>query len=58
MNTQAAVTCEQCRILMIERVPRKLSGSNKERAIVLECPQCGRVESQPLITSFWRRLAA
>ena len=28
------------------------------KAIVLECPQCGHTEYQPLIASFWRRLAA
>ena len=56
---EAAMTCEQCHALMIERLPaRENQDSDKEQAIVLECPQCGHTEYQPLITSFWRRLAA
>jgi RNase P subunit RPR2 len=53
------MTCEQCHALMIERLPaRENEDSNKEQAVVLECPRCGHTEYQPLITSFWRRLAA
>ena len=53
------MTCEQCHAFMIERLPaREDQDSDKEQAIVLECPQCGHTEYQPLITSFWRRLAA
>jgi RNase P subunit RPR2 len=53
------MTCEQCHALMIERLPaRENQDSDKEQAVVLECPQCGHTEYQPLITSFWRRLAA
>ena len=56
---EAAMTCEQCHAFMIERLPaREDQESDKEQAIVLECPQCGHTEYQPLITSFWRRLAA
>jgi RNase P subunit RPR2 len=56
---EAAMTCEQCHALMIERLPaRENQDSDKEQAVVLECPQCGHTEYQPLITSFWRRLAA
>jgi RNase P subunit RPR2 len=51
--------CEQCHVLMIEKLPsRQMEDADKEQAIVFECPQCGRTEYQPLITSFWRRLAA
>ena len=51
--------CEECHALMIERLPaRESEDSDKEQAIMLECPQCGYTEYQPLITSFWRRLAA
>lgn len=56
---EAAMMCEECHALMIERLPaRENEDSNKEEAVVLECPQCGHTEYQPLITSFWRRLAA
>lgn len=51
--------CEQCHAFMIERLPgRENEEANNEQTIVLECPQCGHTEYQPLITSFWRRLAA
>ena len=51
--------CEQCHVLMLERPEaRQPEDADEERAIVLECPVCGRTEYQPLITSFWRRLAA
>jgi RNase P subunit RPR2 len=52
--------CEQCHALMIERPPiRQKKDADKEQAIVvLECTQCGHTEYQPLIASFWRRLAA
>jgi len=51
--------CEQCHALMIERPPiRQIEDADEEQAIVLECPQCGHSEYQPLIVSFWRRLAA
>jgi hypothetical protein len=51
--------CEQCHILMIERPPNRQSeDADQEQAIVLKCPWCGRTEYQPLIASFWRRLAA
>lgn len=51
--------CEHCHVLMIERPPmRDMEDADEEHAIVLECPQCGHTEYQPLITSFWRRLAA
>ena len=53
------MTCEQCHDLMIERPPaREEKNPDKEQAVVLACPQCGHTEWQPLITSFWRRLAA
>jgi predicted nucleic-acid-binding Zn-ribbon protein len=44
---------------MIERpVTREVEDVPHEQAIVLECPQCGHTEYQPVIASFWRRLAA
>lgn len=51
--------CEKCGALMVER-PLDLEKDNPkgERAIVFECMQCGYKECQPLVTSFWRRLAA
>jgi len=51
--------CEKCHALMIERphIGHK-EENDKEQAIVFECPKCGHIEYQPLITSFWRRLAA
>lgn len=51
--------CEKCHALMIER-PHigHEEDTHKEQAIVFECPKCGNTEYQPLITSFWRRLAA
>jgi RNase P subunit RPR2 len=53
------MTCEQCHAIMIERCPApENEAADGEQAIVLECPQCGHTEHQPLITSFWRRLAA
>ena len=56
---EAAMMCEECHALMIERLPaRESEDSDKEQAVVLECPRCGHTEYQPLITSFWRRLAA
>jgi len=51
--------CEQCHTLMIERpVTREMEDAHHEQAIVLECPQCGHTEYQPVIASFWRRSAA
>ncbi len=51
--------CEKCYALMIEKLPsRQMEDVEEEHAIVFECPQCGHTEYQPLITSFWRRLAA
>ena len=51
--------CEQCHVPMIERPPtRETEDADKEKVIVLQCPQCGHTESQPVIASFWRRLAA
>jgi len=51
--------CEQCHALMIERpVTREMEDADNKQAIVLECPQCGHTEYQPVIASFWRRLAA
>jgi len=51
--------CEQCHIVMIERPPNRQGEEPvEEPAIVFECPQCGYTEYQPLIASFWRRLAA
>jgi predicted RNA-binding Zn-ribbon protein involved in translation (DUF1610 family) len=44
---------------MIERpITREMEDAHDEKAIVLECPQCGHTEYQPVIASFWRRLAA
>jgi hypothetical protein len=37
---------------------KELEGDAKRPAMVLECPRCGHTEYQPLIASFWRRLAA
>jgi RNase P subunit RPR2 len=51
--------CEQCGASMIEKAPtQQRHDAEEEHAIVMECPQCGHTEYQPLITSFWRRLAA
>ena len=51
--------CQQCHAPMIERPPiRQMENTDKELAIVLECPKCGHTEYQPVIASFWRRLAA
>lgn len=51
--------CEKCHALMIEK-PHigHDEEADKEQAIVFECSKCGHTEYQPLITSFWRRLAA
>jgi hypothetical protein len=44
---------------MIEKRPiTQIDDPDEEHAILLECPQCGHTEYQPVITSFWRRLAA
>ena len=55
IRREAAMMCEQCHVqIMIERPPiRQTKDPNEEQAIVLECPQCGHTEYQPLITSFW-----
>ena len=51
--------CEQCHGLMIERPPiLNMDDVEVEQAVVLECTECGHIQYQPLITSFWRRLAA
>jgi predicted RNA-binding Zn-ribbon protein involved in translation (DUF1610 family) len=51
--------CEQCHVPMIERPPtQEMEDVDKEKVIDFQCPQCGRTESQPVIASFWRRLAA
>ncbi|HKT34674.1 MAG TPA: hypothetical protein VJR03_07565 [Nitrospira sp.] len=51
--------CEHCHVPMIEKPPaREIEDPDEQRVIVLTCPQCGYTEDQPLITSFWRRLAA
>jgi mRNA-degrading endonuclease toxin of MazEF toxin-antitoxin module len=53
------MVCERCRIPMVERLPAVGSEDADEKpAIVLECPQCGHTESQLVMASFWRRLAA
>ena len=53
------MTCEKCHALMIEKPhSQKMDDTNEEHAIVFECPQCGHTEYQPVIASFWRRLAA
>jgi RNase P subunit RPR2 len=53
------MVCEQCHIPMVERPPaREREDADEKRAILWECPQCGHSESQPVIASFWRRLAA
>ena len=53
------MVCEQCHVLMTERLPDpKTDDAEEERAIVLSCPECGHTEYQPVIASFWRRLAA
>jgi hypothetical protein len=44
---------------MVERRPiAQVKDPDEEHAILLECPRCGHTEYQPVITSFWRRLAA
>jgi RNase P subunit RPR2 len=50
--------CEKCQGLMIERPPILDRDDAEEKTVVLECIECGHIEYQPLITSFWRRLAA
>ena len=51
--------CEKCHALMIERpVTQEMKDADDKQAIVLECTQCGHTEYQPVIASFWRRLAA
>ena len=52
--------CEQCHGLMIGRPPiqKEMDDADVELAVVLECIECGYIQYQPLITSFWRRLAA
>jgi RNase P subunit RPR2 len=51
--------CEQCHALMIEQPARQRNErTDNEQVMVLRCPECGHTEYQPLITSFWRRLAA
>ena len=50
---EAAMMCEECHALMIERLPaRESEDSDKEQAIVLECPQCGS-ESMEFIVADW-----
>lgn len=56
---KAAMICEQCHVLMTERLPtRQIENADEGKAIVFECLQCGHIEYQLLIASFWRRLAA
>lgn len=56
---EAAMRCEQCNSIMIERRPiPERDDAEEGKAIVLECRQCGHTEYQPLVRSFWRRLAA
>ena len=51
--------CQRCRREMAERPSSRKPEDREERQeILLECPQCGHTEYQPLIASFWRRLAA
>jgi len=51
--------CEKCHIPLIERLPIAESQDGKEeKAVVLECPQCGHTEDRLVIASFWRKLAA
>ena len=51
--------CEQCHALIDDasHIQYKKE-TDEEKAIVFKCPQCGHTEYQPLIASFWRRLAA
>ena len=56
---EAAMRCEHCNSIMIERPPTpERDDAEKGQAIVLECRKCGHTECQPLVRSFWRRLAA
>lgn len=51
--------CEQCHVLMIEKLPTsQREEAGEEKTIVFECPQCGHIEYTLRIASFWRRLAA
>lgn len=51
--------CERCHVEMVERPSvRQPEDRNRKHEILLECPQCRHSEYQPLIASFWRRLAA
>jgi RNase P subunit RPR2 len=54
------MTCEKCHGLIIERpsISTRNEPKEEEAVVVLECTQCGHIEYQPLVTSFWRRLAA
>lgn len=48
-SREAAMLCEQCHAQMIERPPiRQKEDPNEEQAIMVECPQCGHTEYQPL----------
>ena len=51
--------CEQCHALIDDASHIQYKEeTDEEKAIVFQCPQCGHTEYQPLIESFWRRLAA
>jgi RNase P subunit RPR2 len=51
--------CQNCHSQMIENPSiLKTDEAREEQVIVFECKQCGHTEYQPLVTSFWRRLAA
>ena len=51
--------CEKCHGLMIERpLIRGMDDAEEKQAVIAKCIECGHIEYQPIVASFWRRLAA
>jgi len=56
---EAAMICEKCHGLMIERpLIRGMDDAEEKQAVIAKCIECGHIEYQPIVASFWRRLAA
>lgn len=55
---EAAMICEKCHGLMIERPPDpcKKNEGEENQTVAAKCIECGHI--QPVVVSFWRKLAA